>query len=160
MGQASSTEKQPSTKVFLPSTPTQFSAGLISKMDTSIESDYTRSQYTEKYIQDRVAQELEKIEQDAASALKKAFDESTNPSADNTSSSSSNSISSADLRAQVKQLSDKLEATRTRHTLDNDTSAARSAVAKCLTDNATKPLKCYDEYLAFKQKVAEYEQKL
>lgn len=38
MGAASSTEqKKPSTKVFLPSTPTQFSAGLISKMDTSIE---------------------------------------------------------------------------------------------------------------------------
>ena len=60
-----SSASKPETKVFTPKAPVEYSASFLAHLESSQETDYTRAQYAESYIQERVALELQKLERDA-----------------------------------------------------------------------------------------------
>lgn len=109
-----------------------------------------------------MAEELEKIETESSAALTQAFADLKAKANSSTPSDGGDdlSIHSTTLRSQVQELAAKLDAARQRHALDTATAAARASVTTCLQQNSSKPLKCYDEYEAFKASVKDYEQKL
>ncbi|CDO53728.1 hypothetical protein DV451_001455 [Geotrichum candidum] len=143
MGAQQSKESQ----VFLPATPTEFSASLINKLDSSVESDYTRSQYTEKHIQDLVTEKLKEIEKQSSLALKDAFTKLPQPDAND------NESHAKDVKQKLDEIKEKLQSRPKRGQLDEETTNARNKVVECLKANDGKPLKCWDEVEAFKARV-------
>ncbi|KAG5421730.1 hypothetical protein I9W82_000822 [Candida metapsilosis] len=145
-----SNASKPETKVFTPTTPVDFSSTFLSQLEQSPESDYSRAQYTEKYIQDRVAQELQKLE----SQTIKKFQQTTNEAVANDKSSSSNKskLSVTETSAKVAKLTQllqdnaKLEQIEITPALQN----SRDQVIQCLKDNQGKSLNCWDEVETFR----------
>lgn len=91
-------------------------------------------------------------------------EEDKKSSISNSGSSSSNNsesiIHSTKIKEQLATLKSQLEARKERHVLDDETTKARNSVLQCLKDNASKPLKCYDEVEKFKAKVKDYEKSI
>ncbi|ODV80397.1 DUF1690-domain-containing protein [Suhomyces tanzawaensis NRRL Y-17324] len=147
MGSATS---KPETKVFTPSTPVDFSASFLSQLEGSAESDYSRAQHTEKYIQERVAAELSKLEQETI----KRFQTTTSDSllkdkADDVPIPSTNdkiTKLTALLQENIKLA--KVE-------VSDDIKSAREEVLKCLKENQGKTLNCWDEVEKFRKSVRE-----
>ncbi|KAI5967132.1 hypothetical protein KGF57_000561 [Candida theae] len=152
-----SNTSKPETKVFTPATPVDFSSTFLSQLEQSPESDYSRAQYTEKYIQDRVAQELQKLE---AQTIKQ-FKETTNKAISIDNNNNNNSSSSSDAKSKLsvtessakiakltKLLEDnsKLEQVEITPALQN----SREQVIKCLKENQGKSLNCWDEVETFR----------
>lgn len=140
-----STASKPETKVFTPNAPVDFSASFLSHLENSQESDYTRAQYTEKYIQDRVASELSKLETQAREQFQKATSESLDKTKDNTTSVA---ISNEKVQGLTKALQDSAKLILVE--LSDDIKKARGNVIACLKDNKGRALNCWDEVEQFK----------
>lgn len=136
------------TKVFTPKAPVDFSASFLSHLENSQESDYTRSQYTEKYIQERVASELKKLE---GQALEKFH----NTTAIALSKEGEDKLSVKSSNEKISNLTKVLEesAKLAQVDLGSDIKDARQSVVACLKDNQGKPLNCWDEVEQFKKLV-------
>ncbi|EEQ37969.1 hypothetical protein CLUG_02092 [Clavispora lusitaniae ATCC 42720] len=143
-----STASKPETKVYTPKAPVDFSASFLSRLENSQESDYTRSQYTEKYIQERVADELKKLELETI----KKFQAATS---DALSKEGEASLSVASANERISKLSEVLkESAKLTHVdLSDDVKNARKSVIACLKDNKGRPLNCWDEVEQFKKLV-------
>lgn len=142
----SSTSK-PENKVFTPQAPIDFSASFLSQLENSPESDYSRAQYTEKYIQDRVAQELKKLE---AQTIKQ-FQQTTNDAILPKDDQKRISVPSSNEKIlHLKQLmKENIDLTKVEVT--DEVKTAREKVVSCFKDNNGKPLNCWDEVQAFRQ---------
>lgn len=143
-----SSASKPETKVFTPKAPVDFSASFLSHLENSQESDYTRSQYTEKYIQERVAAELKKLESDAITKFQNATADALLKEGEEKTSVASSNEKIAKL-TEVLQESAKLVQVE----LSSDIQSARQSVIACLKDNQGKPLNCWDEVEQFKKLV-------
>lgn len=143
-----SSASKPETKVFTPTAPVDFSASFLSHLENSQESDYTRAQYTEKYIQERVASELKNLE---AETIKKFH--STTSGALSKEGEATLSVNSSNER--ISNLNKILQdnAKLVQIELSEDIKNARQSVIACLKDNKGKPLNCWDEVEQFKKLV-------
>lgn len=143
MGSAASKTQ---SKVFTPESPIDFSASFLSQLESSQESDYSRSQYTEKYIQDRVQQELTKLEKEAL--IK--FQQTTNDALLRDAKPDDLSVPVSNEKiSHLKQLMQKnLDLTKVE--VSPSVQDARSKVVSCLRDNKGKTLNCWEEVEAFK----------
>lgn len=139
---------KPETKVFTPESPVDFSASFLSQLESSVELDYSRAQYTEKYIQDRVAKELQKLEKDAVTK----FNQST---AEALEKDSKPELSVATTNDKVVRLTKLLEenAKASQPQLPKETEAAREQVLACLKGNEGKVLNCWDEVKKYEKLV-------
>lgn len=145
MGSAAS---KPEAKVFTPSAPVDLSASFLAHLENSQESDYTRSQYTESYIQERVAKELTKLEAEAIEKFKKtASDSLLSDDGSKLLVSSSNDK----IEALTKSLKD--SAQKVKLEVPESLQKSKQTVLQCLKDNAGKPLNCWDEVEQFKKLV-------
>lgn len=144
-----STTSKPENKVFTPQAPIDFSASFLSQLENSPESDYSRAQYTEKYIQDRVAQELKKLESDTVKQFQQTTNDSILPKDDNDVIS----VPKSNEKVQhLKQLmKENIELTLVQIT--DEIKSTRENVVKCFKLNDGKPLNCWDEVQAFRQSV-------
>lgn len=150
----STTKHQP--KVFLPTTPTEFTPSLLYKLESSLESDYTRSQYAEKFIQDRVKEELQKIQKESSESLKAALSEQKKE----TRTIESNGTANANkLREQLQILKSKLDSRPVVKSLDPEVAKVKESLIECFRMNKEKPLKCWGEVEAFKRSVGLLEEK-
>lgn len=131
--------------MFTPNAPVDFSASFLSHLESSQESDYTRAQYTEKYIQDRVASELSKLEKQAREQFQKATSESLDKTKDNKTSVA---ISNEKVQGLTKALQDSAKLILVE--LSDDIKKARGNVIACLKDNKGRALNCWDEVEQFK----------
>ncbi|ANB14259.1 Mic19p [Sugiyamaella lignohabitans] len=147
MGNSSSKPAE-QVKVFLPSTPTELSPSLLGKLESSLESDYTRAQYTEKHIQDRVSEELKKIQKESEAEFKSLASKVSEISEEKLGD-----IDSAKLHAKLDELKSALEARQKRGKFDKEITAARDALATCFKENKGKPLKCQEVFEEFHRKV-------
>ena len=120
---------------------------------TSFKSDYTRSQYTEKYIEDQVNARLQELAKSSSSTLKDLLEKSE-PEEDN------NTLSSSGLQAQLQQLKESLESRPERHVLNDDLKKSRSDIVACLKEFSNKPMKCVEQVEAFKAEVQKYEKSI
>ncbi|KAK6457504.1 uncharacterized protein RJT20DRAFT_125242 [Scheffersomyces xylosifermentans] len=144
-----SSASKPQTKVFTPATPVDFSASFLSQLENSPESDYSRAQYTEKYIQERVSAELTKLEKETI----KNFQNTTNSALLPSDSSTDTSVPS--LNEKIESLTKLLQenAKLAKIEIGDDVKSARELVIKCLKENPGKSLNCWDEVEAFKKVV-------
>lgn len=102
-----------------------------------------------------MAKRLAQIQKEGDLSLQKGLKEALNKS------EAGEDISSAKLEAKVTELSEKLEAVknskffqqRTAKEANPQIEEARTSVVKCLTDNKSKPLNCWDEMQTFKSLV-------
>lgn len=140
----SSTSK-PDTKIFTPQAPVDFSALFLSQLENSTESDYSRAQNTEKYIQDRVAQEIKKLEAQAV----KQFKDTTNSALlkDDDKPSISVPASNEKIQHLTKLMQENISLTKVE--VSEEIKSTRDSVIKCLKDNEGKSLNCWDEVQKF-----------
>ncbi|XYA00115.1 hypothetical protein QA089_002650 [Meyerozyma guilliermondii] len=134
------------TKVFTPSTPIDFSASFLSQLEGSTQSDYSRAQHTEKYIQDRVAAELAKLERETLKKFKETTEESLETSSYEGTSVSGANDKIADL---TKRLKDNISKAKVQ--TSDEFNSAREQVIKCLRDNEGRSLNCWDEVQQFRK---------
>ncbi|EAZ63333.1 hypothetical protein PICST_51523 [Scheffersomyces stipitis CBS 6054] len=144
-----SSASKPETKVFTPATPVDFSASFLAQLENSPESDYSRAQYTEKYIQEKVAAELTKLEKEAITN----FQNTTNGALLKSDAKPQLSVDSLNTKidALTRRLQDNAKLGKIE--LGEDLKAAREEVIKCLKDNHGKSLNCWDEVESFKKLV-------
>lgn len=137
-------------KVFLPKTPIEFSNQLIGKLDSSVESDYTRSQYTDKHIQDLVNAELKKQQAEASKILKEQLEKASEVS----EKKLQNLTDANGLKKKLAELKSKLESRPKVAEWPADLSKSRESLIACLSSNQEKPLKCQEQFEEFKAKAA------
>lgn len=143
-----SSASKPETKVFTPKAPVDYSASFLSHLENSQESDYTRAQYTESYIQERVASELKKLELDAINKYQASASDALLKDNEKAVSYSSSNEKIAALSKTLQESTSLIKIE-----LDDSIINARKAVIECLRDNKGKPLVCWDEVEQFKKLV-------
>ncbi|KAG5361190.1 hypothetical protein CJU90_2565 [Yarrowia sp. C11] len=151
MGAGGSKEEQPKSRVFVPQTPVEFSSSLINSLESSLESDYTRSQSAGQLVQQKVSEELAKVQYQAQEAL--ALAKKNLEQAEKNEVAETDSVSSADLAAKFEALKNKFETSTYVTELDKETDSVRETLVKCLQDNKGRPLDCYEEVEQFKAKL-------
>ncbi|KAF8864623.1 DUF1690-domain-containing protein [Acephala macrosclerotiorum] len=165
MGSGSSKpDSKPKSQVWTAETPVRFSQGLVDSLQSSPESDSTRSKQLELHIQARVAEELKSLQD---RALKEFSDLQAKISSAEEKSSSENQPKSAGdtlrelgreaVQNDVQQLRKKLEQRKKLADIDESIENAKGAVVKCLRDNDRRPLDCWKEVETFKQEVRRLE---
>lgn len=145
MGSAAS---KPESKVFTPQAPVDLSASFLAHLENTLESDYTRAQYTEKYIQERVAKELARFEAEAIELFKKTTNDSLLPADNSNVSVSASNDKLSELSQNLQKSAELLH-----FVLPESLKEAKALVLLCLKDNAGKPLNCWDEVVEFKKLV-------
>ncbi|KAF7559625.1 hypothetical protein G7046_g4529 [Stylonectria norvegica] len=150
----SSESKPVSAHVWKASAPNGISQDLVDSLQSSHETDASRSKMIELQIQARVAEELKKLQQQESEALKFAHEklsaaedkpESSGPTAHTVSKEIEEMRKKLQERKQVRQLPEAVE-------------GARSEVIRCLRDNDRRPLDCWQEVENFKAEVKKLEQ--
>ncbi|KHC50152.1 hypothetical protein W5O_00036 [Candida albicans Ca6] len=141
---------KPETKVFTPDTPIDFSATFLSQLESSPESDFSRAQYTEKYIQDRVAAELAKLEKQTISSFKEATDNAILKD-----DPEDQKLSVAATNDKIAKLTNTLKenALLEKVVIPPNVEESRNAVISCLKENQGKSLNCWEEVETFKRLV-------
>lgn len=114
------------------------------------QSDYSRAQYTEKYIQDRVAAELKKLEKQTVKNFQAVTDNSL---AKDNEPGLSVGASNEKLQKLTKLLEENAKLAKVE--VSKDVQDARGEVIKCLKDNQGKSLNCWDEVEAFSKVIKE-----
>lgn len=148
--------KPAQTKVFTPQTQIDFTNTLLAQLENSTETDYTRQQLANKYLEQRVSEKLSQLEEET---LKK-FEHNLNTSLlSDASTTDKNGLSSKALSQKVASLNErlsKLEERQRSNSSDKETNEVKSALTKCLLENKGKPLNCYEEVQKFKNLVLEH----
>lgn len=111
-----------------------------------MQSDYSRSQYTEKYIQERVASELKKLETETIAKFQDSLKQNVNRDDDNST------LDVKQTNAKIDKLTKVLEANSQFYKVEIDPKLEelRKSVIQCLKDNGHKTLNCWNEVEAFK----------
>ncbi|KAM9893983.1 hypothetical protein OXX79_009002 [Metschnikowia pulcherrima] len=143
-----SSASKPETKVFTPKAPVEYSASFLAHLESSQETDYTRAQYAESYIQERVASELQKLERDAIEKYQASASDALLKDSTNAVSYDSSNKKVASLTKSLQESSKLLKVD-----LDDTILNARQSVIACLKDNKGKALNCWDEVEQFKRLV-------
>ncbi|GMM32889.1 Mic19 protein [Saccharomycopsis crataegensis] len=148
----SSASKPEQTKVFTPATPVEFSQEFLNQLDNSEESNYARSQLSEKFIQKEVSKKLADLQKETNESLSKTLSSKLELT------DSTPEISSSKLDAKIEELTQKLNTInsnkffqdRISKEANTTVSSSREEVLKCLKDNSDKPLNCWDEVQKFR----------
>lgn len=115
------------------------------------QSDYTRSQSAGQLVQQKVSEELAKVQYQAQEAL--ALAKKNLEQAEKNEVAETDSVSSSDLAAKFEALKTKFETSTYVTELDKETNSVRETLVKCLQDNKGRPLDCYEEVEQFKAKL-------
>ncbi|EGW34656.1 uncharacterized protein SPAPADRAFT_53096 [Spathaspora passalidarum NRRL Y-27907] len=148
-----SSASKPETKVFTPATPIDFSASFLSQLENTPESEYSRAQHTEKYIQERVAAELSKLESQTIAQ----FQNTTNSALLTDDDKTTALPSVAALNEKIAKLTQVLQenAKLAKIEVPSTIAASREAVISCLKENQGKSLNCWEEVEVFRKLVKE-----
>lgn len=143
-------------KVFQPQTQIEFSEALLAQLESSKESNFSRKQLADRYVEQRVSERLSELEEKTLKKFESKLESSlqkNEPTEGDDSSLSSNA-----LNEKIEKLNKKLQIYQDKDTersekyAKNDT---RTALHKCLLENKGKPLNCYQEIEQFKKLVLE-----
>ncbi|KAH8907831.1 putative altered inheritance of mitochondria protein 13, mitochondrial [Coniochaeta sp. PMI_546] len=140
-----------SPHVWKGSAPTA-SSDILESLQSSNETDVSRSQALELQIQARVAAELKRLQEEEAAALRAAEEKLSAPSPEDDSKPSRQAVSK-----EVEALRQKLESRRKVREIPASVENARSEVVRCLRENDRRPLDCWKEVEAFKEEVRRLE---
>ncbi|CZR51679.1 related to ochre suppressor tyr-tRNA [Phialocephala subalpina] len=163
MGSGSSKpDSTPKSQVWTAETPVRFSQGLVDSLQSSPESDSTRSKQLELHIQSRVAEELRALQDRASKDFadlqsRLSSEESQKPSSPKSEGDHLRELGREAVQNDVQQLRKKLEQRKKLSDIDERIENAKGAVVKCLRDNDRRPLDCWKEVETFKQEVRRLE---
>lgn len=138
-------------KVFQPQTQIDFSEALLTQLESSKESDYSRRQLAERYVEQRVSDRLSELEEDTLKKFENKLESSLLKSDGDDSK-----LSSAALNEKIEQLNQKLglfQEMDTAQSAKYSKDKTKESVVKCLLENKGKPLNCYEEIEKFKKLV-------
>lgn len=155
MGQ--STSKPLSSKVYNAPEVT-VDKDLRTELESSPETDVVRRLYTEKYIEDRVAQRLYEERVAAEKELQVGSEKIAEISDARIAASSG--IDSLELREKVTALHKELTGRPLRGQLDDEGKAAREKLVECLVQHRQQPLKCREAFAEFQKEVSRIESKV
>ncbi|KIW70703.1 hypothetical protein PV04_02948 [Phialophora macrospora] len=173
MGAGQSKPDESTKHVFASDTPIQFSQELIDSLQASAETNSTRAKTLELHIQQRVAEELEKIKKHESAALeairKKIAEESPSdssslspkdliPGIQNDEEQKRKAQSSQKVQQEIEKLKQQLGQRKTLKELPKEVEDARQDVISCLRINDRKPLDCWKEVEIFKREVRKLEE--
>ncbi|KAF7550685.1 hypothetical protein G7Z17_g5537 [Cylindrodendrum hubeiense] len=150
MGSAES--KPISSHVWKASAPNGLSQDLVDSLQSSHETDASRAKLVEQQIQARVAEELKKLQQQEAEALKDAQEKLAAIEFKADDGPSNHTVSK-----EIEEMRKKLEARKQVRALPEAVEGARSKVIQCLRDNDRRPLDCWKEVEDFKAEVKKLE---
>ncbi|EDO14935.1 hypothetical protein Kpol_385p4 [Vanderwaltozyma polyspora DSM 70294] len=154
--------KPAETKVFIPRSQVDFSESLLATLESSTETNFTRGQIAERYVEQRVAERLAQLEEDTLKKFETKLDASLlNNTSGTDETDPTKSLSTKLLNDKIDALNKRLSAFEVRQfekdeklkILDGN-DGARKQLLQCLLDNAGKPLNCYDLIQQFKNTVA------
>lgn len=150
-----STSSKPSeARVFQPKTPVDFSETLLSQLESSNETNFTRKQLGERFVEQRVSDRLSELEEETLKKFENNLDASLIKNDDETSQ-----LTSQQLNEKVKSLEDRLKALKEK---DDERHASfakhpvRIELTTCLLEHKGKPLNCYKQMENFKKLVEEH----
>lgn len=139
-------------KVFQPKTQIDFSEALLSQLESSKESNFTRKQLADRYVEQRVSDRLSELEEET---LKK-FENKLESSLLQNDNGEESGISSKALNEKIEKLNEKLDSFQN---MDKSKSSKfsnnpiKKELRKCLLENKGRPLNCYEQIENFKKLV-------
>lgn len=119
-----------------------------------MQTDASRTKLIELQIQKRVAEELKKLQQKEADALKLAHEKIAS-SDDKDKDAPATSYYT--VGKEIEEMRTKLEARKQVRSLPDAVEGARSEVIRCLRENDRRPLDCWQEVENFKAEVKKLE---
>ncbi|KAG5664689.1 hypothetical protein KAF25_008423 [Fusarium avenaceum] len=134
------------------SAPNGISQDLVDSLQSSNETDASRSKIIELQIQARVAEELKKLQQKEAEALKAAHEKLANAEFKDDNSTSQHTVSK-----EIEAMRQKLESRKQVRDLPENVEGARNEVIRCLREHDRRPLDCWQEVESFKAEVKKLE---
>ncbi|KAK1976413.1 hypothetical protein LZ30DRAFT_692885 [Colletotrichum cereale] len=135
-------------------TPSGISHDLVESLQTSHETDRSRSQLTELQIQARVAEELKRLQAKESEALKLAHEKIA---AEDNKPAPEGQRSHDAVAKEIEALRAKLSERKKVHDLPESVETARGNVVRCLREHDRRPLDCWKEVEAFKEEVKRLE---
>ncbi|KAK2025204.1 DUF1690-domain-containing protein [Colletotrichum zoysiae] len=135
------------------STPSGISHDLVESLQTSPETDLSRSQLTELQIQARVAEELKRLQAKESEALKLAHEKIAAEDKPAPEGQRSHDAVAKEIEALRAKLSERKKV----RDLPESVEAARGNVVRCLLEHDRRPLDCWKEVEAFKDEVKRLE---
>ncbi|EXK30906.1 hypothetical protein FOXG_03330 [Fusarium oxysporum f. sp. lycopersici 4287] len=148
----SSESKPISSHVWKASAPNGLSQDLVDSLQSSNETDASRSKIVELQIQARVAEELKKLQQKEAEALKIAHEKLASADFKDNNSTSQYTVSK-----EIEAMREKLESRKQVRPLPESVEGARNEVIRCLREHDRRPLDCWQEVENFKAEVKKLE---
>ncbi|ODV91928.1 hypothetical protein CANCADRAFT_514 [Tortispora caseinolytica NRRL Y-17796] len=145
----SSVREDENTRVLLPQVPLELSSNLLADLDSSIESSFARSQYTEQYIQKLVTEALAKQHADVVATF-------TAKQAEIDAALSQDKqlpVTSPEVAEKLAALKQRLEARPRVQVLDDKSLKAKENLVKCLDIHAGQPMRCLTVAEEFKSQV-------
>lgn len=150
----SNSSKPSEARVFQPQTPVDFSETLLSQLESSNETNFTRKQLGERFVEQRVSDRLSELEEETLKKFENNLDGSLIKNDDD-----KNSQTSQQLNEKVKSLEQTLTALKEKDDQRHSNFAnhpVRLELTTCLLEHKGKPLNCYNQMEAFKKLVDEY----
>lgn len=143
-------------RIFQPKTQIDFSETLLAQLESSKESNFSRKQLAERYVEQKVSDRLSELEEETLKKFENKLDNSLLTDESNSKDKGSSSQSSSLLNEKVAKLNEKLESLEERNNakkskFSND--PIRTGLSKCLLENKGKPLNCYEQIEKFKKLV-------
>ncbi|PKS09534.1 hypothetical protein jhhlp_004151 [Lomentospora prolificans] len=132
--------------------PIGASHDLVDSIQSSKETDASRSKLMEIQVEARVAQKLRELQEHEAVALKEAREKASLEDIPTDETLTSHKVSK-----EVEALRARLEGRKKIKDLPEGVETARSNVIRCLREHDRKPLNCWDEVEAFKEEVRKLE---
>ncbi|EWG39351.1 hypothetical protein FVEG_02201 [Fusarium verticillioides 7600] len=134
------------------SAPNGLSQDLVDSLQSSNETDASRSKIVELQLQARVAEELKKLQQKEAEALKIAHEKLASADFKDDNSTSQYTVSK-----EIEAMRKKLESRKQVRPLPESVEGARNEVIRCLREHDRRPLDCWQEVESFKAEVKKLE---
>lgn len=149
----STTSKPTEARVFQPKTPVDFSETLLSQLESSNETNFTRKQLGERFVEQKVANRLAELEEETLKKFENKLDDSLIKKDDE-----NDPLTSRSLNEKVDSLEQRLSALKEKDDQKRAKFAnhpARQQLTSCLLENKDKPLNCYNQMENFKKLVEE-----
>lgn len=144
-------------KIFQPKTQIDFSETLLAQLESSKETNFSRKQLAERYIEQKVSDRLSELEEETLKKFENKLDNSLLTDENNSKDKdSSSSQSSSLLNEKIAKLNEKLDNLQERNNIKHSkfsNDPVRTDLTKCLLENKGKPLNCYEQIEKFKKLV-------
>lgn len=134
-------------KTFIPQTPVEFSAGLISTLDASNESTASRVAKKDQLVQAEVAKTLRQLQAEKSQQLSDELQSKILAQEQD-----SKLVGSAELNAKLDKITQSLtQINASLVSKSPELVKVEEELTSCLINNKSKPLNCWDQIQAFKQ---------